>query len=854
MTTTPAKHATGAFASNTEQLSGVADGMPILPQISHDHNAQRTQNTRQSAGAIALLRARGVSDTTRAYFHIEAASGGWTYPASADLPATRFKGFPDNPKKYAWPNGKPEGLRFYDPRGALSSEIARSGGTLILAEGEADVWALYEGGIRNATATMLGAATVPAWLPDELARLGVARVILYPDRDSAGYAFAANVTRALGGTPIIVEARELPAELGEKGDVGDLLLAVGARGLEAALEACGPAHLPDPAPEPVTRRGEAYSAPQADPSGLFEQWAVEVERAAVAAWNIAPPKANGWSRRNFNAPTREDRRASCTWDYTKHGYKDHAGPFYRTYEVAEQLGFTPWSEWKAQHAPILRPAGAPGDKTPTRFALGMPYTLTKRLNMAARLFGLPSQTPAALVLHAWQAIPRDVLPDDAALTQADFRRAAAGVGFELSRRVAMTGLDQLAEWSMVTRIDPPNCDHDSGAKCSFCNLYLTTSNKYRLQNDHLGTGSPPTFYLFNPASVALRGFVDRYTQLIAARRYGDTPADAVLVWRDLTADEILLADALSAGLYEATEDARHEAALLFEADLADLRADAARIVAGENYHTANLATGVIDSPAAYVRSLTAGLLEAAGEKGTPSHVLRNLTGVSRATAARIVADLGALSIPQERQVLVRDLTPRDLPLVKREDGEKAVLYAPSVVKLASAATPAETDQAARYAAAQQRRAALRRAHRPQESDHSAVKAAAAAIPRNPRKQRDPVDPVKAWQRLQLDLRLPEGFSPYDAATGELYGPGQLFRLATDYLTQRENTPSDAPQAPPRAASAPVVVELRPIVVKRPTAAETAAGGRRIVTKDGKRGLYLPSGTFWEFLEGAASGD
>ena len=767
------------------------------------------------------LAARGISEITRDFFHIRPNGTGWLYPANADQPdLTRFKGYPGTEPKYKWHPRKPADLvMLYDPNGTLAAEIAGARGSLILCEGEPDVWALAEAGIFNATATMLGAATVPAWLVDEVIRLGARQVVMYPDRDPAGAAYAAKVTAALESRGVKVEARELPATLGEKGDINDLLLAVGPEGLQAALEACGPAALPDVTPVAVSPRFEAYSGPQTDASGLFEQWALEVERQAVATWQIAPPKANGWSRRNFSAPQREDRRASATWNYTRHGYKDHGtGAFFNTHEVAALIGFEPWQDYKARQRPAPRPESAAA----ARFALGMPYTLTKRLNMAARLFGLPSQTPAALVLHAWQLISRDVLPDGAPVTQADFRKAAESAGFELSRETVNRGFQQLAEWGAGALISPPNCDHDSGAKCAICNLYLKTLNKYRLQKTHLASGRKPTLFLFNPVSVAMRGFVDRYTGLIAALRYGDTPANAELVWRDLTADEARLANRLSAPLYEATASAREKAAALFEADLTYLRADAARIVAGERYHVPPLGSGRIDSPAAYVRALVAGAIQAAGKEGVKSYTLRGLTGISRATLARAVDDLAALSLPQERQARLSDLTPRDLALVKRTDGEKAVLHAPSVIKLAERATDAERERAERHAAAQKRRAALRRAHHPETHSDSPIQNVAKELQARQvkeatrrRKEAGPADFVREWQRLQLDLRLPADLPRHDPATGELYAPGQLFSLAAAHLAGAgQKRPADAPQGPTRRESerrggvAPVAVCLQ----------------------------------------------
>jgi len=809
MTPTAHNRAGGAIASKPKatrrvaidhagKLLRAATDMKSIPQSATVYNP--------TGPGAEYLAARGISEITRDFFHIRPNGTGWLYPANADQPdLTRFKGYPGTEPKYKWHPRKPADLvMLYDPNGTLAAEIAGARGSLILCEGEPDVWALAEAGIFNATATMLGAATVPAWLVDEVIRLGARQVVMYPDRDPAGAAYAAKVTAALESRGVKVEARELPATLGEKGDINDLLLAVGPEGLQAALEACGPAALPDVTPVAVSPRFEAYSGPQTDASGLFEQWALEVERQAVATWQIAPPKANGWSRRNFSAPQREDRRASATWNYTRHGYKDHGtGAFFNTHEVAALIGFEPWQDYKARQRPAPRPESAAA----ARFALGMPYTLTKRLNMAARLFGLPSQTPAALVWHLWHLLPAETAQSGDPVTLTSLRGDYAAMGHKLSRKVAETGLNQLAEWGAVTRIDSPNCGCDPSASeyCSFCNLYLKELNKYRTQKEQYSRrGKPPTLYLFNPIPEALGAFVDRYAALIAASTYGMTPANAELVWRDLTADEARIADHVRSPLYERAASDRERAAAIYERDLERLQGDADRILNGARYYPAPLVADVqITSPKAYVTALAAGLIARGGNEGATTTALRGLTGRSGGTIARMVqrGDLEAVQVPQERAKPLSDLSPHEKGLVKRTEGDRAILWASTVYKLAERATKSERTWAEQRNAAQRRIAGLRRAHRPQEHKAKQVVFRRAQVEHR--------DPVAEWQRLQLTMGLPAGVTPHDPETGELYEPGQLFRLAADHIAKHGRvTPAQAP------APEPVVVPLSRLTIER----------------------------------------
>lgn len=130
---------------------------------------------------------------------------------------------------------------------------------------------------------------------------------------------------------------------------------VDAAALLAAYDAVTKAPAPAATPEDRTL---PESSPRSDlPSDfkdLYERWCVEVvEAAAVRTWNIAPPNGNGWSRRNFRSPVRDDgQNADCSWSYTAHGFQDFAtGDFHNTQQVADLLGVQTWDDFKAEHRP-----------------------------------------------------------------------------------------------------------------------------------------------------------------------------------------------------------------------------------------------------------------------------------------------------------------------------------------------------------------------------------------------------------------------------------------------------------------------------------------------------------------------
>ena len=306
-----------------------------------------------STGRIQL-HTRGITGQAVDYAQIRTTGRGWLYPVAPHTTAQRFKAFPNQPgAKYRWHPRQPKTVRFYDPQGQLAGHVAAAGGVLYLASGEPDTWVLFSAERFNATCTLHGEGTIPPWFVDELHRLKVATVLLWPDRDHAGNRHAAKIAAALQDSGIAVEIYALPYAPDSKADLNTLWLDCDQDRdrFATTLMSCEPFAQPEPVqPQPVRH---ALPIPDADLSSLYEQWCLEVERVAVQAWSITPPNGKNLSRRNFSSPWRDDLNPSAQWNYTVHGFKDYGagGEFFNTSQVAELLGFQPWPDYYRDHAP-----------------------------------------------------------------------------------------------------------------------------------------------------------------------------------------------------------------------------------------------------------------------------------------------------------------------------------------------------------------------------------------------------------------------------------------------------------------------------------------------------------------------
>ncbi len=300
-----------------------------------------------------LLAERGLSDATIAHFEFSPRGQGWQYPIQPDTEVVRWKAFDSTASpKYLWLPNKPGGIRFYDHDGGLKRRIAAADGVLWLASGEADVWALWEGGLHNATCMFDGEARhIPDWFRAELNYLHVAELHIAPDCDEAGARFAVNIRRALGDFAVRLVVHALPFAPDSKGDIGKLLLAVGPdclrHDLEHLSERIFEDYLSDESDEwlyiqqPLRLFRDTYS--------LYERWCVDVvEAAALRFWSVSPPDHKGFSK-DFRCPFHDDRHPSAGWNYNTHGIHCFACGPHRTKEVADLLGVPSWDDFKADH-------------------------------------------------------------------------------------------------------------------------------------------------------------------------------------------------------------------------------------------------------------------------------------------------------------------------------------------------------------------------------------------------------------------------------------------------------------------------------------------------------------------------
>jgi hypothetical protein len=305
-----------------------------------------------------LLHARGISDEAIDRVGIIPDGHGWSYLVAPGTTARRWKAFPGQKgAKYLWKPSQPDNVRFYDPRGDLSEHVAAAGGVLILCNGEPAVWACWSAGLFNSTCTLNGETTVSDWVLSALRALGVRTVIYPPDCDDTGHKSAGKWRDLLRDSGITLVCPALPFEHDSKADINDLWLRLDqdpARLLPTLL-ALPPAELPAaPEDRPISEPARR-SDPPTDYAELYETYCREVvEQAAIHAWHIAPANGQGWGRKNFSSPLREDRRPSARWHYEKHGFKDFTtGEFYNTAFCADLLGLPAWEQYKAEHRPAI---------------------------------------------------------------------------------------------------------------------------------------------------------------------------------------------------------------------------------------------------------------------------------------------------------------------------------------------------------------------------------------------------------------------------------------------------------------------------------------------------------------------
>lgn len=551
---------------------------------------------------LKALYARGLSDKTITYFGIQPAGSYLRYPLAPDSEIEHFKALPgQGGAKYLWGKGgkpqagvKPDRVPFYDPRGELARHVADAGGVLILAEGEPDVWALHEGGIYNATATMLGAGKFYPYHTDMLRALGVTRILIWPDRDEAGLKHAAKLRDLLAETEITLGVRELPADLGDGGDVGTLLLAVGAERLADALMACPPLALPEPVRSVPVR---PQTAPTADlPSDASELLEVEARtRAAIAAALVKRGNKPGV----FNCPLDHRPEGKDFLFSPEPGSPiggcmgKHRGQLTRWVDLAEHLGIDVSQiarDVAAERRPVQtsvrrQPRPEPVDYAALRyFPRGIPealvanrngYGLGVHLNPWTSIKGARIKQTGALfaTLHAYnESVLVGLIDPDVGTT---IRELANVNPFGLSERTIRLALSHPAAPDFLTFFYHQERS-DGGGKTS-------KNTSFR--------GRPAERFVLRPVGEALHRWLGRLREwawrALLVSEYEDLPAEAisledVLAQYGVTLDDIAVIDDVSQPLYEQHDARLREALQALERRMAYMRRsiDADGILAG----------------------------------------------------------------------------------------------------------------------------------------------------------------------------------------------------------------------------------------------------------------------------------
>lgn len=319
---------------------------PVTPELEQAQASldQLRGITQSPQNALTTrLRLRRISQDTASLFDVKpyklGNQWGWSYPTPGG--GLRWKNADSHAEpKYAWIPGQVEGDDYYWPPGMLEA-IADAGGIVWMAT-EADVWALREAGIRNAFAAYT--ESPPEGLGDTLITAGVLRVLIAPDLDQTGRNFAVKVKGGLAGSTIELTAYQLPASLGEGGDIGKAWKVYDKPEPFLFWLQSLPRLVMDPL-EPVTHTpAPTFPYPAGDPLA-------EVKGAIAQALGVKSYGSDGFSSKNVLCPFHDDHNPSASLQREKGLYCHTCGQSFTWKATAEALGIV-WPFTTPQPEPI----------------------------------------------------------------------------------------------------------------------------------------------------------------------------------------------------------------------------------------------------------------------------------------------------------------------------------------------------------------------------------------------------------------------------------------------------------------------------------------------------------------------
>jgi len=309
-------------------------------------------------GLDSILQRRGILEAARAagwQEQHERGAAGWRYPVTDQggrVVTHRWKAAAGTAgRKYLWLPNKPAGAVYYMPAGVerLRAAIRGAGGVIWIANGEPSALSYAAAGLDNVFC-WFGESSVPKTLADDLAAWGVTEARYAADKDEAGRKSAVKVRDALRSSEIEFKALQWGDLVPDKGDANDFWQALefDRDAFQQGLTALTALLLPSGEREGT--RHDVGVPPDETPAGLVE----EIGRMLGAA----PPKDNGWSRRNLSSPFRADNVPSAGFNWHSgvlhdFGTGESTGPR----ALAEHFGID-WREYYPRRERLQRPKRA----------------------------------------------------------------------------------------------------------------------------------------------------------------------------------------------------------------------------------------------------------------------------------------------------------------------------------------------------------------------------------------------------------------------------------------------------------------------------------------------------------------
>jgi hypothetical protein len=322
-----------------------------------------------------LLRTRRISSLTINTFSIQLNGKGWVYPIPGG--GKRWKAYDSNAHpKYRWEPVKPPTAKLYHAPD-VHNTILNAKGICWYVSGEADVWAMHSAGVGHVLSGF-GESYVISDLGDALRALGVRVVRLAPDLDDTGNVWAGKVTQRLKGCDIALDARQLPHNLGPKGDLGKAWQEYqGSVPFEEWLLSL-PRLETTPQASPEKTSHLEHSRHESVPAGYNEM--------VIKALGVERFKSDGNSRENVHCPFHNDIIPSASLHREKGLYCHTCGRSYLWQEIGIHLGIGTIKEWR-----LSQPASMPCQlSTETREAL-----IRRKLTNISRVFD-------ALYIASWK--------------------------------------------------------------------------------------------------------------------------------------------------------------------------------------------------------------------------------------------------------------------------------------------------------------------------------------------------------------------------------------------------------------------------------------------------------------------